>query len=390
MRRIAIATGAHAKASETQIVFHIERIFGGAKAVLAIQRGDPNPFALPVLILRDSTGPFKLWSALWRRIGSIRSSIVHGTSRVPYGNDRRRMAAFLRENAIDAVLCEFGTVAIGLAPVIRNLGIPVFTYYRGADVSGFLNSKRRINGYRNMMPHLDGVFSVSAFLLEKLADHGIVHPNSFVVPSGVDTDVFLPALKDPNRCLAVGRFIEKKRPDVTVRSFCNVARNHPDAVLEMIGDGPMLVACRRIAQEANMGERVIFHGQKPHSFVKQRMAGCAIFLQHSVTSRDGNTEGLPTSVQEAMSCGMVVVSTRHAGIPEAVEEGQTGYLVDEGDEVAFSSVIDQTLRKGADLAAMSKRAREVAVARFDRSRLLNVVETAISEVCRISATQKSG
>jgi colanic acid/amylovoran biosynthesis glycosyltransferase len=372
--RVAIATGSHAKLNETQIVYHIERLFGGASAIIAISRADPDPFGLPVLIVRDrlaSQSPrtqFHLWC------GMIRSMMEYGTSRVPYGDDRRRIAAFVNDNSIHAVLCEFGTVALALAPILHTLGLPVFAYYRGADVSAYLNNRRRIESYRRMMPHLAGVFSVSRYLLDRLSEQGIVHPNSHVVPSGVDTALFVPGPKDPLRCLAVGRFIEKKRPDLTVQAFCTVAQAHPGAVLEMIGEGPMLERCRQLAGAAGMGNRVLFHGQKPHDFVRTRMAESTVFLQHSVTGRDGNTEGMPTSVQEAMSCGMVVVSTRHAGIPEAVEEGWTGFLVNEGDQSGYAAALDRALGDIHGMTEMGLRAREIALARFDRTRMLGLIE----------------
>lgn len=377
--RVAIATGGYAEAKETQIAFHIERLFGGAKAVLAIKREDPDPLGLPLLIVSNPLAPRSLLTRLQRPIGVILSNIQHGTSRVPWGQDRRRIVSFLQDNQIDAVLCEFGTIALGLAPILHDIGMPVFAYFRGADASAYLINPRRVRSYQRMMLHLDGVFSVAQFLLDKLAAQGICHPHSYVVPSGVDTELFVPGHKDPNRCLAVGRFVEKKRPDLTIKAFCAVARTHPQAVLEMIGEGPMLAKCTQLVQESGLSDRIILHGQQPHAFVRQRMAECTVFMQHSVTGRDGNTEGMPTSVQEAMSCGMIVVSSRHAGIPEAVEEGRTGFLVDEGDEVAFIALLDRTLQDPGGLAAMSQRAREVAKARFDRNRLLTVVEAAMHD-----------
>jgi colanic acid/amylovoran biosynthesis glycosyltransferase len=69
---------------------------------------------------------------------------------------------------------------------------------------------------------------------------------------------------------------------------------------------------------------------------------CGVFVQHSMTDpATGDEEGLPAAIQEAMAAGMAVVSTRHAGIPEAVIEGETGLLVDEGDVEAMAEAFVQ-------------------------------------------------
>jgi glycosyltransferase involved in cell wall biosynthesis len=101
-----------------------------------------------------------------------------------------------------------------------------------------------------------------------------------------------------------------------------------------------------------------------------------------VIASDGNTEGLPCAIQEAMSAGMPVISTRHAGIPEAVKEGETGFLVDEGDKAGFADHMRRVLDMDDDLAAMGARAREVAVQRFDNRALLKKLETCIVDLSR--------
>ena len=126
--------------------------------------------------------------------------------------------------------------------------------------------------------------------------------------------------KDPDLLLAVGRMIPKKAPLTTIEAFARVAADFPSRRLEMIGDGPLLEDARRLAAERGLADRVAFLGLQPHPVVREKMARAAVFLQHSVTDADGNEEGLPIAIQEAMASGAVVISTRHAGIPDAVVE----------------------------------------------------------------------
>ncbi len=379
MTRVCIVTGAYHNPRETQINFHIENMFGGNSAVLCSARRAADPFNRPLMAWeqKEAQGQMAL-----QRVASfvsiLRSLADHRTARVPYGKTRRSIQEFLKDHDVDAVLAEFGTTSLRLAPVVSETGLPMFTYFRGADASSHLRELFRAEAYRRMMPQLSGVFSVSQFLLDVLASHGSRHPNSHVVPSGVDTALFVPAVKQKGSLIAVGRFIEKKRPDITVEAFCTAAKTAPQATLEMIGDGPLLDKCKAIAAAHDMGERVIFHGQRPHDFVRARLGASEIFVQHSVVGANGDTEGLPTAIQEAMSCGLFVVSTRHAGIPEAVVEGLTGYLVEEGDAAGFADRIAQALAIGDRMPALSGEIRKQAQDRYDNRKLIRIVEREIA------------
>lgn len=165
-----------------------------------------------------------------------------------------------------------------------------------------------------------------------------------------------------------------------MRAFCAAAKETPQAHLDVLGDGPLLAPCRQIVAAAEMTGQVTFHGAQPHDVVRDHLARAEVFLQHSVTARNGNTEGLPTAIQEAMASGTVTVSTRHAGIPEAVEEGKTGFLVDEFDAAGFQARIETVLSGGHDLRAMGQLARQVATERFDNRELIKVVERRIAEL----------
>ncbi|MCB1371311.1 MAG: glycosyltransferase, partial [Rhodobacteraceae bacterium] len=119
-----------------------------------------------------------------------------------------------------------------------------------------------------------------------------------------------------------------------------------------------------------------------HDFVRERLSRATIFLQHSITAEDGNTEGLPTAIQEAMASGCAVVSTRHAGIPEAVEEGRTGLLVDEFDGEGFAAALRRVLASPEGAAEMGRAARETAVERFDFLKLHARLEATIRQTCQ--------
>jgi glycosyltransferase involved in cell wall biosynthesis len=373
--RVAIATGEYHLGGETFINRHIEHLFGGNTVVVCGRfRGD-NPYGKPYFVRRDGLSGRDIMVAPW---WMLRNRIEHGTSRLPFGEAKETLIKFLRDERVEVILAEFGTQALALAPLANSVDIPIFTYFRGTDASKAIRTERMRVAYRKMMPRLAGVFSVSRFLLENLVKHGISHPNSTVIPSGVDIRRFAPQAKVPLSFLAVGRFVEKKAPMTTLRAFAQATRDLPEARLDFIGDGPLMEPTRSLAEEMGITGKVRFHGAQPHHTVRDRLMSTQFFVQHSVTARDGNTEGLPTAIQEAMACGCITISTRHAGIPEAIDDTYTGFLVDEHDETAFAEAISKAVTV-QDPQAMSIRARRAAEQRFDNHVLLKILEQSIQD-----------
>ncbi|MFZ7089820.1 glycosyltransferase [Primorskyibacter sp. 2E233] len=370
--KIAIATSDYFLMGETFINRHIEHMFGGDTVVICGRKNGQDPLGKPLF---ERRAPLTLRDKLAAPFAALSGALLHGTSRLPFGDNRARLIAFLKEHQVEVILAEFGTQALVVAKLGNDLGIPVFTYWRGTDASAALQSSQRVRSYRLMMPRLAGMFSVSQFLLDNLAAHGVRHDNAHVVPSGVDIRRFTPGKKRPGSFLAVGRMVEKKAPQITLRAFAQAAQGR-DAHLTFIGDGPLLEPSKALAAELGVAAQISFTGALPHDQVRQHLQDTEVFLQHSITAKNGNTEGLPTAIQEALACGCITLSTRHAGIPEAVEDGVNGLLVDEWDEAAFADRITQILDM-PDRSTMSAAARATAETKFDNTVGLHRVETVI-------------
>ena len=373
--RVCIVTLQYLRPGQTFVNRHIERLFGGAACVIADRLTGENPYGVPAY--ERNSAPRTLRQTLARPFQMAAKRVSHGTSSIPTGADRQAVRAFLLDNRVDVVLGEFGTKAAAVAEIAGELGLPCFAYFRGADASYPLKRSRRLVSYRRMLPHLSGLFTVSRYLMDNLARQGIVHPNAHVVPSGVDVRAFRPEPKRPLDCIAVGRMVEKKAPHLTLTAFARAAADVPGARLRFIGDGPLLASTRALARDLGVADRVTFDGALPHDAVRDALSTAGIFLQHSAQAPNGDVEGLPTAIQEALACGCIVVSTRHAGIPEAVEHGVNGWLSPENDLPAFADLIARALT--GDHAAMSRAARQTAETRFDNAVLLARVEDVLRE-----------
>jgi glycosyltransferase involved in cell wall biosynthesis len=199
-------------------------------------------------------------------------------------------------------------------------------------------------------------------------------------PCGVDCRGFRSAAPAtaPPVFLAVGRFVEKKAPQLTILAFAAVHRQNPEVRLRMIGNGPLLDACRDLAHGLGVASAVTFLDAQPHAVIQEEMRRACVFVQHSVEAPSGDSEGTPVAVLEAGASGLPVVATRHAGIPDVVVEGETGLLVDERDVARMSSAMSTLIADRALAARLGAAARDHVQTRFSMERSLNCLWTVIA------------
>jgi colanic acid/amylovoran biosynthesis glycosyltransferase len=130
------------------------------------------------------------------------------------------------------------------------------------------------------------------------------------------------------------------------------------------GAGPRRRAGRAGAAGLGMSDAVELPGRRPHDQVAEAMAGARAFVQHSVTTANGDAEGTPVAVMEAGAAGLPVVSTRHGGISDVVLEGETGSLVDERDVEGMAKHMAALAGDPALAGRLGRAARERIVAEF--------------------------
>jgi glycosyltransferase involved in cell wall biosynthesis len=178
-------------------------------------------------------------------------------------------------------------------------------------------------------------------------------------PYGVDLDRFQgaqPAQAEP-LFLAVGRFVDKKAPHLTLLAFSRVAAALPAARLVMVGDGPLWEACLHLRRVLGLEAQVELPGPLPHDEVAALTRRARAFVQHSLVTSYGDSEGTPVSILEAAGAGLPIVATRHGGIPDVISDGAHGYLVDEGDVAGMAARLEQLARDPALAASLGAAAR---------------------------------
>lgn len=279
----------------------------------------------------------------------------------------RKVEHFILESNVKTILAEYLDSSVHWLPLALKLDIPFFVHAHGIDVSRRLRQKKWQSEYLKYNQS-SGVIVVNQVMRQRLINLGISSQKIHVIPSGVNvpsSPVSKSLQSDIVRCLAVGRMVPKKAPLLTLDAFHQASKIYPNLHLDYVGSGPLLENARQFVQDYNLGEKVTFHGGQPHQFVQQLMRQANIFLQHSVTdSITGDEEGMPVGILEAMASSLPVISTFHAGIPEAIDDGKTGLLLNEGDVKKMADCIVILARDPQLRLQIGHNAWEEALKRF--------------------------
>jgi glycosyltransferase involved in cell wall biosynthesis len=350
---LAVFTSQLGTVSETFIRRHVEDI--RPRETVAVARHASHPLGgrwtapCPVLFLDKA-------SATWGRRLARRAG-------VPLTEQRAGMvAAFLKRLGVKVVLGEYLDQFAEFVPLLDQLGIPYVAQGHGIDLSAAMRDEATARSY--------AAYGSARAVLTRCEAHrrrlialGLPAAKVHVNPGGVDVprELAQRAPEAAKRLLAIGRMTAKKGPIYLLEAFRQATGQDPDLTLDYVGAGELLPAARQFVAACGLASRVTLHGGAPETTKADLLARCGVFVQHSLTDPEtGDEEGLPASIQEAMAHGLAVVSTRHAGIPEAVVEGETGLLVDEGDVVGMAAAI----------AAVGPRAQTFGAAGYRRATAL--------------------
>lgn len=343
--RVAIISPNRDAWSETFIAAHIRKLPGVALVLtdgfLPKRDGEGRP-------LLDTS----LAARLWRRLGD--SDVERHL--------RRRVRTLLKRHRIQVVLAEYGPTGMAMRDICRSAGIPLVVHFHGVDAfhERLLDEQQR---YRNLFPQAAAVVAVSremeAQLLALGAPRERLHYNCY----GIDVDRFAQARPDhaPPRFLAVGRFADTKAPYLTLLSFHRAWQQAPELRLTMAGQGPLWETCHQLVRALGMEAVVDLPGVLGHEAVAAAMQASRAFVQHSLITSQSDREGTPLAILEALSSGVPVVASRHAGIVDVVQDGVSGLLFDERDIDTMARHMVQLGRDPALAARLGAAGRAYAL-----------------------------
>ena len=338
--------------SETFLKSHVEKLAAAVNYLEDFPIDVDDEF--PKQVLDDKTEQLK------RRLRAAWHRYVMNPKKTIY------LRTFFKTNNINLVLAEYGLTGLAVLEACKKLKIPLAVHFHGFDAYSNVLLDRHKENYKNMFAYASAIIAVSKHMTEQLIKLGAPREKVFYNAYGVDTTKFRNGcrLTSPMQVIAVGRFVEKKAPYLTILAFKKVLKRLPEVKLVMVGAGELHDACRQLIKSLHMEHAVDLKGAINHDQVVSLMQQSRVFVQHSLVPQSGDTEGSPVAIIEAGASGLPVVSTRHAGIVDAVIDGQTGFLVNEGDIDGMAEYIYLLLSNAAPAAEMGQRAREYITQKF--------------------------
>lgn len=335
----------------------------------------PAPDGTDVIQLGSLHGPLGEFG--FKQLGQISSRL------------RDRLAA-LDPIAIHASFGKSGAYAL---PIAKALNLPLAVTYYGGDATKTANTKNSFTRVYNRRRQLlwdtaDLILPCSDFIRRELLAKGAPDNKMCVHHNTADPDVFQPGEKS-NLLVFAGRWTEKKGIETLIAALARISKQLEGWTVRLIGDGELKPAL--MARLSAAGVRAELPGWVPADQMPKHWAEARIAVVPSQRAASGDAEGLPLVCIEAMLSGCALAATKHAGIPECVEDGKTGYLVDERDDVALSDRLSRLLSDPETTERMGQAGRTLALEKFNLQKQSKRLEAHLLRIagCRVETVDQT-
>lgn len=311
-----------------------------------IEHLDGFPFD-PIIQLPKS--PWRWWARLRER----------SMGQPPWQISQKEIAKLLeilRDRDASILHIFFGTFAIHLLPLLQQCPIPIVVSFHGADVGGIMLSQRYREPRMKLFETATLITCRSLHLADQLKHLGCppekIRLQRTVLPQ-LQFHQHFPPQDGHWKILQAGRLIAKKGLHTTLHAFALFREKYP-ASLTIAGEGPLKEELEQLTHKLNLSAFVRFLGFQTQESLQQLFANHSIFLHPSESTVDGDVEGIPNALLEALASGIPCLATRHGGIPEVLQDGRDGLLVEERRPDALACAM---LRLAQDTVLYSQLSR---------------------------------
>lgn len=270
---------------------------------------------------------------------------------------------YARQVDAAAIVGHFGPMGFSGLPAALACGVPLAAVFHGYDVSMLLADPAWRERYRAMFALGGHAVCISHHGRRRLLEIGCPEAQATTLHLGVDMTEFAPKTRiprgphEPLRLLSVARLAEKKGLATAILAVAKLRAHGVTVSLRIVGEGEHLDRLTALRGMLNLQRFVTFVGALDTAGVRRELDDADVFLMPSVTAKNGDEEGIPVVLMEAMAAGVPVVASRHAGIPELVAHERTGLLIDESDVDALATAVARYGERPAfarDIAAAAR------------------------------------
>ena len=265
----------------------------------------------------------------------------------------------------DILLCHYGRNGLK-ASLFKDLGITqakIVVAFHGYDISCYLNIHGE-NIYQHLFKEVNLLQPISQHWQRKLIELGCNSAKVKVHHMGIDCHKFqyVDNQTHSSPCLlSIARLVEKKGLQYSIQAVAQLIPRYPDLQYQIVGDGILRTELEHLIESLQAADNIKLLGWKKQQEVAAIINYADLILAPSVTSHDGDCEGIPVSLMESMAKGLPVISTYHSGIPELIEDGVSGYLLPERDINQLASKIEHLIANPTLRVEMGQRGRQKVV-----------------------------
>ncbi|GAA5142117.1 glycosyltransferase [Thalassotalea piscium] len=308
-----------------------------------------------VYLLNEPSGKvnklcYRIKNILWAVVNKAKRSLILQSINKEYGKQGKSLllasilAKVEQPLEFDAIVCHFGYNGI-LANKLRQLGAlngNIVTVFHGYEVSAIKALALYKAEYQKLFKQTELMLPISNLWREKLIELGCAKEKVKVHRMGVNlanfpfvqktnannTDYLCNTQKNSHRAFkvfTVARFSEKKGIIYAINAMALLPKSL-NIQYVLAGYGELEHEIKQQINQLNLSDNIVLLGKLDQKQVLAQMHDCDIFLQPSVTARNGDMEGVPVAIMEAMAVGLPVISTVHSGIPELIIDGESGLL----------------------------------------------------------------
>lgn len=277
--------------------------------------------------------PFACWNAM-RALGALQVRL-----RLPWRSHWRLLAQPCRRHQACLLHVHFADAASEALTIANAVGIPLVLSCHGTDVFVDMQHPPLANLRKRIFAGVSRIIVHSDAVRNRLVEYGADPAKITKLHLGIDPAKFTPSFGDssgPVRVLCIARFVGFKGHRFLLPAFQQALQQYPDMQLVLIGDGPLRPQVEQQVDQLGLRSAVQFLGALTGQAVLDELARAHIFALPSVTCPDGSREGFGVVFLEAQAMAKPVIGSRCGGIPEAIADGETGFLVEERDSAALA------------------------------------------------------